>query len=108
MLSPVANVLYETGQFIARYDPLRFPGADAAALPSVGVNSITATDIAKDINESRYLSGDIGKRIIEIVITIERLEDLIAIKDVIKKLIALPLKQKINTRQMLLRKILTI
>ncbi|QJU42295.1 hypothetical protein [Serratia marcescens] len=29
MLSPVANALYETGQFIARHDPLRFPGASA-------------------------------------------------------------------------------
>lgn len=32
MLSPLANALYETGQFIARHDPLRFPGAEAAAL----------------------------------------------------------------------------
>ncbi|EOS92636.1 hypothetical protein LU631_25785 (plasmid) [Erwinia tracheiphila] len=86
MLSPVANALYETGKFIARHDPLRFPGADAATLPGEGVNSITATDIAKDINESRYLSGDIGKKIIEIVSTIERREDLIAIKNVINKL----------------------
>ncbi|MCW1975803.1 UNVERIFIED_ORG: hypothetical protein FHW05_004714 [Pantoea agglomerans] len=86
MLRPVANALHEAGEFIARHDPLRFPGADAAALPSEGVNSITATDIAKDINESRYLSGDVGKKIIEIVSVIERREDLIAIKDVLNKL----------------------
>ncbi|HGY3149399.1 TPA: hypothetical protein ACNVU4_003504 [Morganella morganii] len=86
MLSPVTNALYETGQFIARHDPLRFPGADAAALPGEGVNSITATDIAKDIKESRYLSGDIGKKITEIVSTIERQEDLFAIKNIINKL----------------------
>lgn len=34
MLNPVANALYETGQFIARNDPLKFPAADAAPLCS--------------------------------------------------------------------------
>ncbi|WP_152526610.1 hypothetical protein [Serratia fonticola] len=34
MLSPVANALYETGSFITRNDPLRFPVADAAPLCS--------------------------------------------------------------------------
>lgn len=86
MLSPVANALHEAGEFLAQHDPLRFPGADAAVLPDGGVNSITATDIAKDIHESRYLSGEIRAKTVEIIGTIEEREDLIVIKDVINKL----------------------
>ncbi|WP_261641836.1 hypothetical protein [Erwinia mallotivora] len=33
VLSPVSNALYETGQFLSRHDPLRFPGAEGAVLP---------------------------------------------------------------------------
>lgn len=34
LLNPVRNALYETGQFIARHDPLRFPAANASPLCS--------------------------------------------------------------------------
>jgi len=86
MLRPFANTLYEAGEFIALHDPLRFPGADAAVLQGGGVNSITATDIAKDIHGSRYLSDEIRAKIVEIIGAIENREDLIAIKDVINKI----------------------
>lgn len=39
MLNPVANALYEAGEFIARHDPLRFPVADASPAPLVGKKS---------------------------------------------------------------------
>lgn len=80
------SVVLDGIQFMVKHDPLSFSEADVDALLSEGVNSITATDIVRDINESRYLSGDIGKRVIKIVSAIERREDSIAIKNVINKL----------------------
>jgi len=45
LLNPVANVLYETGEMISRYDPLKFPGASAVSLSATTPKSITAEDI---------------------------------------------------------------
>lgn len=39
MLSSVANAVHEVGQRISRHDPLRFPGADASALPAPAASS---------------------------------------------------------------------
>ncbi|RJL46791.1 hypothetical protein [Pectobacterium carotovorum] len=38
ILDPLANALYETGQFISQFDPLKFPIAAASALPLSSVS----------------------------------------------------------------------
>lgn len=46
LLSPFSHALYETEQFLYRYDPLIFPVAAASPLPSVGTESSLSTQSA--------------------------------------------------------------
>lgn len=55
MLSPVANALYETGQFIARNDPLKFPVADASPVPLAETESATVAGIVRDSKGDSYI-----------------------------------------------------
>lgn len=55
ILNPVVNALYETGQFIARHDPLRFPTADASPMSLVGEKSTMAADITWDFKSDSYI-----------------------------------------------------
>lgn len=50
MLNPLANTLYETGQLISRYDPFRFPGAEA--LPIKENNN---DNMLKDTRNNRHV-----------------------------------------------------
>ncbi|MGK0603414.1 hypothetical protein [Yokenella regensburgei] len=52
MLSPVANALHETGEFIALHDPLKFPAADASPVPRAGT---MPTDIVRDLKSDTYI-----------------------------------------------------
>lgn len=59
MLSPVATALYETGQSIARHDPLRFPAADASPMPQAGTKSTITADIVRDLkSDSHIITGE--------------------------------------------------
>ncbi|MFP7609931.1 cysteine peptidase family C39 domain-containing protein [Serratia quinivorans] len=59
MLSPVANVLYETGQFIARHDPLLFPAASASPVPQAETESTTVASVVRDlIGDSYIITGE--------------------------------------------------
>lgn len=59
MLSPVANALYETGQFIARNDPLKFPVADALPVPLTETESTMVAGIVRDlISDSYIITGE--------------------------------------------------
>ncbi|MFU9135465.1 hypothetical protein [Erwinia tasmaniensis] len=55
MLSPVANALYETGQFIARNDPLKFPVADASPVPLAETESTTVASVVRDSKGDSYI-----------------------------------------------------
>ncbi|GKW41389.1 hypothetical protein PEC301879_12480 [Pectobacterium carotovorum subsp. carotovorum] len=55
MLSPVANALYETGQFIAQCDPLRFPAADASPVPLAETESTMAAGIVRNLKSDSYI-----------------------------------------------------
>lgn len=57
MLSPVVNALSETGQFISRHDPLRFPGADASALSASASHSLPESNPPQTTNRpvNRFL-----------------------------------------------------
>lgn len=90
LLSPVRNALYEAGEFMARHDPVKLPGADAAVLPDGRVNSILATDIAKGVNEGRYCSGEICAKKGEIIGAREDRDGLIAIIILCINLLVLP------------------
>ncbi|MGC6233470.1 hypothetical protein [Hafnia paralvei] len=54
MLSPVANALYETGQYIARHDPLRFPVADASPV-QLAETSTTVASAARNLKSDSYI-----------------------------------------------------
>ncbi|WP_338806841.1 hypothetical protein V8U11_06240 [Pseudomonas chlororaphis] len=58
MLSPVANALYEAGQFISRHDPLKFPATDASPMPLAGAKSTMAAGIARDLKSDSYVITD--------------------------------------------------
>lgn len=62
ILSPVANALYEAGQFIARYDPLRFPAADASPVPLAETESTMAPGIFRDLKSDSYIITDEHKK----------------------------------------------
>lgn len=62
MLSPVANALHETGQLIARHDPLRFPAADASPVPQVETESTMPAGIVRDLNSDSYIVTDEQKK----------------------------------------------
>ncbi|WP_238493664.1 hypothetical protein [Pantoea ananatis] len=55
MLSPVANALYETGQFIARNDPLKFPVADASPVPLAKKESTKVASVIRDLKTESYI-----------------------------------------------------
>jgi hypothetical protein len=55
MLSPVANALYETGQFIARNDPLKFPVADASPVPLAETESTTVASVVRVLKSDSYI-----------------------------------------------------
>ncbi len=62
MLSPVVSALYETGQFIARHDPLRFPAASASPVPQAGARSVTVPDITRDLTSDSYIINSEQKK----------------------------------------------
>lgn len=55
MLNPVTNALYETGQFIARNDPLKFPVADASPVPLAEKKSTTVASVVRDSKGDSYI-----------------------------------------------------
>lgn len=55
MLNPVMNALHETGHFIARYDPLRFPPADASPVPQAGTEPAVTPAITRDLKSDSYI-----------------------------------------------------
>lgn len=62
MLSPVASALYETGQYIVRHDPLRFPVADASPVPLAGTESTTVASVVRDLKGDSYIITDEQKK----------------------------------------------
>lgn len=62
MLNPVANALYETGQFISRYDPLTFPVAAASPLLSEGTEPPLVADATQNIKNDTYVITDEQKK----------------------------------------------
>lgn len=62
LLGPVANALHETGQFIARYDPLIFPAADASPMPLAETESTMAAGISHDVKSDSYIITDERKK----------------------------------------------
>ena len=61
-LNQVANALYETGQFMARHDPLRFPAADASPMPLADTESTMAAGIVRDLKRDSYIITDEQKK----------------------------------------------
>ena len=58
ILNPITNAIHKTGQFISRYDPLRFPLAEATMIP---VESISRYEIQSEtINNALFheLTGE--------------------------------------------------
>lgn len=87
ILNPVTNALYETGQFLLRHDPLKFPGAEAMSVLATEKKSEQATDITNNIKSStNYLSDYISRRASGIIDNIKNDNEVSIIKTVIKKL----------------------
>lgn len=55
VLSPVTNAIYETGQFIARNDPLKFPVANASPVPLAETESTTVAGVVRDSKGDSYI-----------------------------------------------------
>ncbi|MCS3430343.1 ADP-ribosyltransferase [Klebsiella sp. BIGb0407] len=79
LLNPVVNALYKTGEIISRYDPLRFPGADAASTSATPLEPIT-------IHDKYFLSENLAKKVNEILSTITNNKESTAISKMISEL----------------------
>ena len=63
ILSPLTKVLYDTGQFISRHDPLRFPLAEAVIISSESASKYEIQD--ENINQDLFYALT-GKNILDI------------------------------------------
>ena len=79
LLTPVVNALYKTGEMISRYDPLKFPAAEAAFLSGTVPESVTPPDI-------HFLSKHLAKKTDELISTISDSKQKAAIKRMINEL----------------------
>ncbi|MCS3430342.1 hypothetical protein [Klebsiella sp. BIGb0407] len=79
LLNPVVNALYKTGEMISRYDPLKFPCADATSLSAKTTGSETTPD-------RHFLSEHLTKKINELMSTISDGKQTEVIKKMIDEL----------------------
>ena len=79
LLNPVVNALYKTGEMISRYDPLRFPGADAASLSAITPESVTTPDI-------HFLSESLTQRANELIFIFTEAKQVAIMREIIDEL----------------------
>ena len=79
LLNPVVNALYKTGEIISRYDPLRFPGADATSLSTTTLEPVT-------IQNRYFLSEHLTKKTNDIIATTADAKQAAAIREMINEL----------------------
>lgn len=79
LLKPVENILYETGKFISRYDPLKLPGADGVSLFATDAESVKTTDLF-------FLSDNVARKASKIISSISNDTEITAIKNMLNEL----------------------
>ncbi|MCS3430345.1 ADP-ribosyltransferase [Klebsiella sp. BIGb0407] len=79
LLSPVINALYKAGDIFSRYDPLKFPGADAVSLSVKNSESVNTPD-------RHFLSENLTNSTNELISTITNSKEKAAIREIVDKL----------------------
>lgn len=79
LLKPVENIFYETGKFISRHDPLKFPAADAVSFFVTDAESVKTADL-------NFLSDDVARKIRRIISSLRNDTEITAVKNMLNEL----------------------